>query len=1146
MSCVFERDEQGWIVHVVPLAGYFFAGFTLIIGFLCFFMLPLFDGKSDSEIDGEFFAGDDEIEILGDSYTVMQSGNALYTHQSGVRRLCRDSDGNLYAAFYDDGTEIVYLTTSTDSGETWDVHELTNVDNVERPTLAVDSNDTVHVLWAGEHSGSDTYMQIRYANSTDWGNVRNVTSESDASCAAPALCINSDDQLHVVFRDGHEGASSDEQVSYVKSTDNGATWSAKVVLTNEGDSGDDAWQPRIIVNKSDAIWVFFRAEDYANDKDQIGYVISTNNGGSWTGWTDNFLTNANTEQRYPTMVVDSNDVIHLVWTNYNSYSDDNQLYYTKNDGDGWSGFVAITEDGDSNQNYPTLSITSDDHLHVCWTDDNANGIMHMENDTTGWGDAITIGLNSDDWFPTSIYQLYPTVDGVETNIPSDGYALIYCNGNGSIVRYNASTDLTWQSNEEEPWENTDPSISNPSPTNTSTKQPLQLICSIDVSDVNGNQTMNVTFASNYTGSWKNYQTNKTVNNGTYSWNFTKATFFNTKYWWKVYCDDGVSNVSETYEFTTFMFEFLNVASYLSSVVLHNGVSTSNEVVHSDIVAFDTSWGDVNGTSYKYWMVLNGYVDGNDDTEQPCILMSDFISTDVWDEPAGNYYDTNPINNWSWGDGDGGGHFSDNDLIYNNQTDELWVYFLNTTAGGDETTLLYSTSDGVNWSYEATIEYNNSSPRHLSPAVIKVTNDTWYMWCINSTANPNELMMYNSTDGIHWYLLHNLGYNMRSSTDRDVWHIDVNIYNDEYWATLIECDSGTGGAHATMWFLNSTDGVNWNHYDSPILEEGADGSWDDDLVYRGGFIIIDGNMSLFYTAQDGIDNWHCGFSYNDTIKNYGNSSNVFIKKEAATSLSWNTVSNTVNGSYSNTTTFQTIISTINGSYSNSTVFQTVIDTVNGSYSNTTTFQTIISTINGSYSNTTGAIDWNTIIDTINGSYSNSTDWETIDNTINGSYSNDTITWSTIINTINGSYSNTSIPTPGANITITNEYPNNNSILFALQPTVYFTLDHTGNLPMNYTIYTGNSTVNCTHKLATGSLVGDGTYHYVNYYNASEYDTFYWRVNATDDVGNSTSETFLFSTRLSGGGGMSDNGMAAVGLCGIIGIIGFIGYIRRRRE
>ena len=152
-----------------------------------------------------------------------------------------------------------------------------------------------------------------------------------------------------------------------------------------------------------------------------------------------------------------------------------------------------------------------------------------------------------------------------------------------------------------------------------------------------------------------------------------------------------------------------------------------------------------------------------------------------------------------------------------------------------------------------------------------------------------------------------------------------------------------------------------------------------------------------------------------------------------------------------------------------------------------------------------------------------------------------------NTINGSYSNTSTPPVyGNNITITNEYPGNNTVLFALQPTVYFTLDHTGDLPMNYTIYTGNSTVNCTHKLATGSLVGDGTYHYVNYYNASEYDTFYWRVNVTDDVGNSTSETFLFSTRLSGGGGMGDNGMAAVGLCGILGIMGFIGYIRRRRE
>ena len=261
--------------------------------------------------------------------------------------------------------------------------------------------------------------------------------------------------------------------------------------------------------------------------------------------------------------------------------------------------------------------------------------------------------------------------------------------------------------------------------------------------------------------------------------------------------------------------------------------------------------------------------------------------------------------------------------------------------------------------------------------------------------------------------------------------------------------------------------------------------------------------------------------------------------------WNTVSNTINGSWVNATNWQTIIDTVNGSYGNVTVFKTVIDTINGSWVNSSTFDLVSNTINGSWSNVSEA--WITVIDTINGSYSNSTDWTTLDDTVNGSWSNDTIVWISISTTINGSWSNTSLPAPGANITISSEYPGNNSVLFALQPTVYFTLDHAGNLPMNYTIYTGNTSENCTHLLGAGVLVGDGTYHYVNYFNASSYTSFYWRVSVTDDAGNTTGETFLFTSRMSGGGGMGgSSGLAAVGLCGILGLLGVFGFLSRRRK
>jgi hypothetical protein len=92
-------------------------------------------------------------------------------------------------------------------------------------------------------------------------------------------------------------------------------------------------------------------------------------------------------------------------------------------------------------------------------------------------------------------------------------------------------------------------IQNPYPSDKSTGQTIKPKCHVDVSEPDGN-TMDITFSSNYSGSWVNYQTNSSVTNGTYYWDFTGADSCLTKYWWKVYADNGTTNLSREMEFTT--------------------------------------------------------------------------------------------------------------------------------------------------------------------------------------------------------------------------------------------------------------------------------------------------------------------------------------------------------------------------------------------------------------------------------------------------------------------------------------------------------------------------------------------------------------------------------------------------------------------
>jgi len=78
------------------------------------------------------------------------------------------------------------------------------------------------------------------------------------------------------------------------------------------------------------------------------------------------------------------------------------------------------------------------------------------------------------------------------------------------------------------------------------------ICNVTVTQ-NQSVCMNVTWQSNYSDgeTWVTYQINESVESDSIVyWSFDGASAEDTKYWWRVYADDGIKNVSNTFCFTT--------------------------------------------------------------------------------------------------------------------------------------------------------------------------------------------------------------------------------------------------------------------------------------------------------------------------------------------------------------------------------------------------------------------------------------------------------------------------------------------------------------------------------------------------------------------------------------------------------------------
>jgi hypothetical protein len=101
-----------------------------------------------------------------------------------------------------------------------------------------------------------------------------------------------------------------------------------------------------------------------------------------------------------------------------------------------------------------------------------------------------------------------------------------------------------------------------------------------------------------------------------------------------------------------------------------------------------------------------------------------------------------------------------------------------------------------------------------------------------------------------------------------------------------------------------------------------------------------------------------------------------------------------------------------------------------------------------------------------------------------------------------------------IYVTDPYPADDSNFFGMQPTLAFTLGYAEGL-INYSVFIGNSTSNCTRLLETVYDVGNGTYTFDNYYSATELgESYYWRVQAWNGSV-FVNESFVFHALVGGG-------------------------------
>lgn len=309
-----------------------------------------------------------------------------------ARKIVRDSNGNLYAAFrkkYNSYYQI-FVSKSSNGGTSWTtpttpISTVPGAYNQRVPAIAIDSNNTLHVVWYGQdatYSGANE-RQIKYSKSTDggnnWSNWRNIAPVTGYSGSAlwqehPVIYIDAANSLYVVW-EGEDSANDSPQAKFTKSTDGGNFWTPWV---NVAPLSTNQSRPTVAVDSSGKIFVIAYGFWSGTGRQNILFATSTNGGSSFSSW--NAISPANLDQRHPSAAIDSGNKIHLVWREESGSR--TVVRYSKYTSPNWATAATISATSSYYQFFPSIANASGAQ-YVVWTETTAASSYPSENPSTG-------------------------------------------------------------------------------------------------------------------------------------------------------------------------------------------------------------------------------------------------------------------------------------------------------------------------------------------------------------------------------------------------------------------------------------------------------------------------------------------------------------------------------------------------------------------------------------------------------------------------------------------------------------------------------------------------------------------------------------------------------------------------------------------
>jgi len=376
--------------------------------------------------------------------TIEATGNANSLYLNTGRSLCRDSYGVYHVVYYEsDGSyNQIYYEKSTDNGATWGTRTALTDENYDQttPAICVDSNDDLHVAWYGSHSGKTGYEDVRYIKyAGSWGSIDNIGNTSYREWR-PSICVDSLDDVHVFYRRDTGPGSNNNRLDYTKFT---TSWSTPDEV---GVSGYNQTHASCAVDGNDYLHVTWAGgnADHASFNNTFYMQYTT----SWQGIND--LTDQDRHSGPGHVIVESDDT--TLWIVFDGYSSTStgyyQIRYVKYTGS-WGTADDITSGSVNRRNPSSQRDTNDNITAIYRYESGTHEIFKVIWNTSSWAETseTTSSSNNQTW-PNATYSEHPVSGNgafIHSNIPIDGFCYAWMDYETAKFKYDA--DIAWEANE---------------------------------------------------------------------------------------------------------------------------------------------------------------------------------------------------------------------------------------------------------------------------------------------------------------------------------------------------------------------------------------------------------------------------------------------------------------------------------------------------------------------------------------------------------------------------------------------------------------------------------------------------------------------------------------------------------------------------